>query len=355
MLTACLIIKNEEKHIGSCLKKLPKFIDEIVVVDTGSTDKTLEILKDFDVSIYHFDWCDDFSKARNFATSKAKNDWVLVLDADEYIYDFDEKYILNFIKSDNDTMVGQIKIKSFIGDGTDFSYSNVSRIYNKNYYHFVSKLHEFLTVSKMGYKLETTTLPLAVDHYGYTTEDINTKGKADFYINILNKQLEVSFEPYYVYHLAVCYSNIFEYEKCLTEIDKIIDLPAVISSTYFNKVVSLKIKALLSLEKIDKALEMEKYFDNCRDNDSYLYMLALVYRYVNQSEDALNIYEYLYQKEDLQINIETVIYAIADVFYSYQLYTEAKEWFLKLEQTDKIKEQIKLCDDKAKNEDNSQI
>ena len=75
-----LIVKNEEYYLEKCLnsvKGLP-----IVLVDTGSTDKTLDIAKKFTDNIYHFDWCDDFSKARNFALSKCTADWVLFMDGD---------------------------------------------------------------------------------------------------------------------------------------------------------------------------------------------------------------------------------------------------------------------------------
>ena len=78
-----MIVKNEEKFLQRCLDSVD--VDEIIVVDTGSTDKTKEIARNYTGKVYDFKWVDDFSKARNFSISKATKEWILVLDADEVI------------------------------------------------------------------------------------------------------------------------------------------------------------------------------------------------------------------------------------------------------------------------------
>jgi len=82
-LSVCLIVKNEEQFLAQCLKSIHGLAQQIVVVDTGSTDRTVEIAKSFGAEIYSFAWCDDFSAARNAALEHATGDWVLMLDADE--------------------------------------------------------------------------------------------------------------------------------------------------------------------------------------------------------------------------------------------------------------------------------
>ncbi len=86
-LSVCLIVKDEEDVISRCLECVKKFADEIVVVDTGSTDRTVEEVKKFTDKIYFFKWVDDFSAARNFAIEKATCDYVMWLDADDVITD----------------------------------------------------------------------------------------------------------------------------------------------------------------------------------------------------------------------------------------------------------------------------
>ena len=88
-VSVCMIAKNEEQYIEQCLKKLLRYNMEIVVVDTGSTDKTKEIAAKYTNHLYDFVWCDDFSAARNFAVSKASNNWILILDCDEYVQELD--------------------------------------------------------------------------------------------------------------------------------------------------------------------------------------------------------------------------------------------------------------------------
>lgn len=89
-VSAVLIVKDEEEILDNALKSVKDF-DEIVVVDTGSTDSTVDIAKKYTDAIYHFPWCDDFSAARNFAISKATGDWIYSIDADHTLLsDVDE-------------------------------------------------------------------------------------------------------------------------------------------------------------------------------------------------------------------------------------------------------------------------
>ena len=85
ILSACLIVKNEEQRLPQCLESLRSLADEIIIVDTGSSDRTISIAKKYQARVFHFDWCDDFSRARNYAIAQAKGKWILVIDADEVL------------------------------------------------------------------------------------------------------------------------------------------------------------------------------------------------------------------------------------------------------------------------------
>src|SRR5215471_3414686 len=82
-LSATLIVRDESAVIEDCLKSLAGVVDEIVLVDTGSRDDTIEKARRFPISLHTFAWCDDFSAARNFALERATGDWILYIDADE--------------------------------------------------------------------------------------------------------------------------------------------------------------------------------------------------------------------------------------------------------------------------------
>lgn len=85
MLSICIITKNEERNIKRCLSCLSDMELEIIVVDTGSTDWTKEIAREYTDFVYDFAWCDDFAAAKNYAISKASNEYVMVIDSDEFL------------------------------------------------------------------------------------------------------------------------------------------------------------------------------------------------------------------------------------------------------------------------------
>lgn len=84
-ISLCMIVKNEEKVLSRCLESIKNAVDEIIIVDTGSTDSTKEIAKQYTDKVFDFKWIDDFSKARNFSFSKAEKDYIMWLDADDII------------------------------------------------------------------------------------------------------------------------------------------------------------------------------------------------------------------------------------------------------------------------------
>lgn len=101
-ISLCYIVKDEEKNIKNSILSCKNIVDEIVVVDTGSTDKTVEISQALGARIEHFEWCNDFAKARNYAITKCKGDYILFLDADEY-------FMPTLQKEDKEKIVCQIK------------------------------------------------------------------------------------------------------------------------------------------------------------------------------------------------------------------------------------------------------
>jgi glycosyltransferase involved in cell wall biosynthesis len=105
-----MIVKNEETTLKKCLDSLKDVMDEIIIVDTGSVDKTKEIAYSYTDKVYDFTWCDDFSAARNFAFSKAEGDYIYSADADEFLDDENRKK-LKLLK---DALLPEVEIVQFI-------------------------------------------------------------------------------------------------------------------------------------------------------------------------------------------------------------------------------------------------
>ena len=99
-LSCCMIVRNEEQFLLQCLESIKDVVDEIIVVDTGSADRTVQIAGEFGAKVYHHPWNNDFSEARNVSLSYATCDWILIMDADEELEQEDGPLLLSLLKSD---------------------------------------------------------------------------------------------------------------------------------------------------------------------------------------------------------------------------------------------------------------
>lgn len=143
-LSLCMIVKNEEEVLERCLKSVENLFDEIIIVDTGSTDKTKEIARKFTDKIYDFVWCDDFSKARNFSLSKARSNFVMWLDADDVITpeNLEKLFVLKQNLTQKTDVVMLKYAISFVENKPTFVYFR-ERIFNaKKNFKFCGAVHE---------------------------------------------------------------------------------------------------------------------------------------------------------------------------------------------------------------------
>ena len=90
-ISLCMIVKNEEKYLARCLDSVANLVEEIIIVDTGSTDRTTEIASNYTSKIYSHLWTDDFSDARNYSFSKASMDYCMWMDADDVLEKTEEE------------------------------------------------------------------------------------------------------------------------------------------------------------------------------------------------------------------------------------------------------------------------
>ena len=115
-ISVCMIIKNEERSLDQCLNSIKDIADEIIIVDTGSTDKSIEIAESFNARIYHFDWIDDFSAARNESIKYANYNWIFLIDADEVLDINSKNEILSLDKNHKHPSLLQVRIVSETSD-----------------------------------------------------------------------------------------------------------------------------------------------------------------------------------------------------------------------------------------------
>ena len=149
-LSLCMIVKDEEDVISRCLDSVKDIVDEIVIVDTGSKDKTKEICKKYTDLVYDFKWVDDFAKARNYSFSKATKDYIIWLDADDVIYEKDKIKLIN-LKNTLDKNVDILMLKYNTGFDKDgnvtFSYYRERILKRQSNFKWVSPIHEAIVPS----------------------------------------------------------------------------------------------------------------------------------------------------------------------------------------------------------------
>jgi glycosyltransferase involved in cell wall biosynthesis len=149
-ISLCMIVKNEESVIARCLNSVKDIVDEIIIIDTGSTDNTKEIVKGFTNKIYDFNWINDFSAARNYSYSKATMDFILWLDADDVVLK-EDRIKFKHLKQNFDLMVDIVMMKYNVGFDAQgkatFSYFRERLSKRSGNYSWFEPVHEYLQLS----------------------------------------------------------------------------------------------------------------------------------------------------------------------------------------------------------------
>jgi len=185
-LSVCMIVKNEEKNITDCLESIKDIADEIIVVDTGSEDKTKEVVLKYTSKIYDFEWIDDFSAARNFSLSKATGDFILWVDADDIVENPED--ILPLLKQSFD--VHDFKI--IYGNDT-FHHARLFRNFRNIY--FNGRVHEYPVLDSLFQSAGIPSHFLAHQRVTkinviHKTEKHSTEDRSERNYRILKKELE---------------------------------------------------------------------------------------------------------------------------------------------------------------------
>lgn len=205
-ITACLIVKNEEGNLARCLKSLQGVVDEIVVVDTGSTDGTVAIAESFGVKLGSFEWCDDFAAARNASLELASKPWILWIDADEAL-DADFGRVVREAVVRPQFGGYNIQIINYTADEDDsihYVHNPIRLFRNHPAVRFSGRIHEQIVESLIALGLPGATLEGAkIFHHGYRPSEMASKGKVDRAVKLLEQEvLEHADDPFHWFNLC---------------------------------------------------------------------------------------------------------------------------------------------------------
>ncbi|MGO4180750.1 glycosyltransferase family 2 protein [Paenibacillus sp. TAF43_2] len=219
-ITGCVITKDEETNIEKCLNSLKETTSEIIVVDTGSTDNTVQIARDLGASIYHFKWENDFSKAKNYALSKATGDWIIFLDADEYIEQHSLKEIMNCVRIAKTNGYDGI-LSTLINYNTETteiqSTVQTLRIFRRDSnLKYFGAIHETIKHVTKQLKLLDFSKEISIIHTGYSNNEIERKQKGQRNLLLLLSDEKKNTNNHDInFYLSETYNLIKEYELAL--------------------------------------------------------------------------------------------------------------------------------------------
>ena len=177
-ISQCMIVKNEEKNIEKALSWGKGIVAEQIVVDTGSTDRTVEIAKAMGAQVYYFQWIDDFAAAKNFAIEKARYEWIALLDADEYFTEEDARKLPAAVWRAQENRcdgiaTGWIQLDD---QGRITSADTQIRVFrNGPTVRYKRRIHEYLSADNHPPVVDVRVNDLSIFHTGYTVENYKKK------------------------------------------------------------------------------------------------------------------------------------------------------------------------------------
>lgn len=219
-MTLCMIVKDEEKSVEAALESASPFVDDIVVVDTGSTDETPTIVKKFTSRLHRCAWNDDFSAARNFAMEHVHTDWMLWLDADEQLEVRDEaRWRQSFAESSQKADALLVTINNYYGRVVDelktYVYGGFRLLRTAAKLRYTQAIHEHLDLSRGDVRLSHEPIEgVVIRHYGYMDDEARKKAKFARNMRLLQKErTRPNYDPWIDYHIAAEYYRRGDYVK----------------------------------------------------------------------------------------------------------------------------------------------
>ncbi len=337
-ISLCMIVKNEEKDLPQCLNSVKELVDEIIIVDTGSVDKTKEVASQFTNKIFDFEWVDNFSTARNFSLTKATKDWILILDADEIISKEDFVKIKSLIE-DEDVSAVSLTQRNYTNDpsrenftftGGDFlgySDSIIVRLFKSGLdVRFTGRIHEVVEPLLKEKSLSILHSAIPIHHYKENKSIEDRISKLRMYGDLLKKKVEeeennpkayhelgillkmegkfsdavqlfaraIELKPEFAeaeYSLGVCHNNLKNYDSAIAFFLRLLDRRPNYANAYFSMGVSY-----ISLLEYQKGIDVIEQGLTIKEDIHALTNLAAAYEKLGNLGKAEKILSELLQK-----------------------------------------------------------
>jgi len=261
-VSLCIIARNEEECITDCITSVRRLAQEIILVDTGSGDRTAEAASRAGAKVFAYAWNDDFAAARNFSLDQAAGQWILVLDADEIMEPVKPDQFGSLLEAPN--VEGYfVNIHSYLGDGHGGTRDQVVRLFkNRPEYRFEGAIHEQVAISikrnNNGGGLAFSSL--LIHHFGYLDRQVRQKNKFRRNISVILKALaETPGDPFLHYSLGIEYYHSGETAGGNRQMEKALSLMRGDEGYLRDALVSLGLGLLEAGEYTRLSQTLDKY------------------------------------------------------------------------------------------------
>jgi tetratricopeptide (TPR) repeat protein len=296
-ISLCMIVKDEEAMLPGCLTAIAPWVDEMIIVDTGSSDRTREIAEEHGARVIDFPWTGSFSDARNRSVEEATGDWILYLDADEHMVGEDGR-ILRQMAAKSWVEGFYIVLHNFTGElemGTQTSHTTMRMFRNRPKYRWEGiiheqKLHHFPTWLPERFQ----NLPVSVNHYGYLSQVREDRSKQDRNLELLLKQLEDGGDTAFTnFNIGSEYSAVRDWSAALPYLERALELmraetPAWWEIQFAPLMVSRLISAREAMGQATSALELiDEMVAHWPEFTDLVYKRAVIHYHQGAYEEAI--------------------------------------------------------------------
>lgn len=287
-----MIVKDEDLFLRDCLQSVADIVDEIIVVDTGSTDQTVQIARQFGARVVHQNWENHFGQARNRSLDHAVGEWILILDADERFPPGHAAAIRDFLSRADARVEGVLlQIRNYFGEGKPDQYAvdTACRVFrNRSEYRYSSPLHEEMSkvILRQRPQAALFSSELYLNHLGYLRDVLERKQKSRRNMEILRQALAAGqADPFLYYAYGTEYFQQEDYQTALQYYRKAVALSPALpdfgADLYYKMAISL-----MKAGALEEALELTNRFLRIEPDFSSLWYVKGELHYLREEWEA---------------------------------------------------------------------
>lgn len=272
-ISLCMITRDEEKNLPRCLDSVKELVDEIIIVDTGSKDRTMEIARGYGAKVLRFEWKGDFATMRNLALKEARHPWILHLDADEELESLDRETLRLVLDQSAEGLAVVLRNHQPAGDMVRYLDERQIRFFrNKPSIRYRNKVHEQIGPSILEQGGEIVDANIIIHHYGY---EKNNEQRARRNLQMLSSELrERPDDAYVLFKLGETYKALNDFSHAAEFLKKALRNPGGNIGNEIKEMIYLRLAQIeLSNSAYESAVE---YAEGCLRFNPYNYVAMYV-------------------------------------------------------------------------------